>query len=99
MQEKKIETQVVDNKLKTIITTITTNVVENSVDLDFLYSQKQSILNQKEQQKLAYELQMTTRDTEIAEIDGMIAECIKSGLKTAQEIAEENKLNNEQVIN
>ena len=97
MQEKKIETQIVDNKLKTIVTTITTNVVENSLDLDFLYSQKKSIGDQKEQQKIAYEAQMIARDKEIEEVDEMIAECRKAGLKTTAEIAEENKINNEVV--
>lgn len=91
-EEKKIETQVVDNKLKTIVTTITTNVVENSVDLDYLNTQKNGILAQKQQQTEIYNSQMALRDKEVAEIDQMILECRKAGLKTLDEIAEEKRI-------
>ena len=83
------ETQVVDNKLKTIITTTTIQVVENSVDLDFLNAQKESILRQKESQTEEYKKQMEARDREVAEVDVLIAECRKAGLKTTEEIQKE----------
>lgn len=90
-EEKKIETQVIDNRLKTIVTTITTNVVENSVDLDYLFAQKNSILAQKQQQTDVYNAQMIARDKEVEEVDEMIAECRKAGLKTAEEIEQEKR--------
>lgn len=81
--------RVENNTLKTVITTVETRVSESSVDLDFLYAQKTNIENQKEDQKKLFEIQMQTRDAEIKQVDDMIAECIKKGLKTSAEIEEE----------
>lgn len=107
-EDKKIETQVVDNKLKTITTTTIINVVENSVDLDYLYAQRDEIAKQKQQQTESYQAQMLTRDKEIAEIEQMISECRKAGLKTSNEIAievaeaqriEDERIENERLEN